>query len=84
VSLKLYIVSCEFVSTGNYASFREKLRTLEATEILQHQWALRSRFSAVELKNMLRQYLDERDGITVAEVGEERASRRARADLTRL
>lgn len=84
VSLKLYLVSCEFVTTGDYASFREKLRTMEATEVLAHQWALRTRYSAGELKEMLRQFLDERDRITVAEVGEERASRRAKADLKRL
>ncbi len=84
MSLKLYLVSCEFVTSGDYASFREKLRTLEATQILGHQWALRTRFSAAELKEMLRQFLDERDRITVVEAGEERASRRARTDLTRL
>jgi hypothetical protein len=84
VSLKLYLVSCEFVTGGDYASFREKLRTMEATQILAHQWALRTRFSAAELKDQLRQYLDEQDRITVAEVGEEKASRRAKADLTRL
>ena len=84
MSLKLYLVSCEFTSGGDYASFREKLRTLEATEVLGQQWALRSRFSAMELKEQLRQYLDERDRITVAEVGEEKASRRAKADLAKL
>jgi hypothetical protein len=84
VSLKLYLVSCEFITGGDYKSFREKLRTLEATEILAHQWALRSRFSALELKEQLRQYLDSSDRITVAEVGEEKASRRARADLAKL
>ena len=84
VSLKLYLVSCEFLTGGDYASFREKLRTLEATQILAQQWALRSRFSALELKEQLRQYLDETDRITVAEVGEERASRRAKADLAKL
>lgn len=57
---------------------------MEATEVLAHQWALRTRYSAGELKEMLRQFLDERDRITVAEVGEERASRRAKADLKRL
>ncbi len=84
MSLKLYLVSCEFLTGGDYASLREKLRTMEAIEVLAHQWALRSRFSASELKHQLRQYLDEGDRITVAEVGEERASRRAKADLTKL
>lgn len=84
MSLKLYLVSCEFTAGGDYASFREKLRTLEATQILGQQWALRSRFSAVELKDELRGYLDEGDRITVAEVGEEKASRRAKADLAKL
>jgi hypothetical protein len=84
VSLKLYLISCEFVTSGDYLSFREKLRTMEATEVLTHQWALRTRYSAAELKEMLRQYLDQRDRITVAEIGEERASRRAKADLKHL
>ena len=84
MSLKLYLISCEFVTNGDYASFREKLRTMEATEVLGHQWALRTRYSAAELREMFRQFLDERDRITVAEVGEERASRRAKADLKRL
>ena len=57
---------------------------MEATEVLKHQWALRTSFSARQLKEQLRQFLDERDGITVAEVGEEKASRRAKADLTKL
>lgn len=82
--MKLYLVSCEFVEGGDYASFKEKLRTLEATEVLGHQWALRTRYSALELKDILRQFLDERDRITVAEVGEERASRRACVDLKQL
>ena len=49
MSLKLYLISCEFVTNGDYASFREKLRTMEATEVLGHQWALRTRYSAAEI-----------------------------------
>ncbi len=84
MSLKLYLVTCEFLSGGDYASFRERMRTLDATEILNDQWALRSTQSAQQLKDVLKDMLDRRDRITVVEVGEERASRLAKADLTRV
>lgn len=84
MSLKLYLVSCDFATSGDYRSLREKLRTLDATEVLASQWALRSAHTARELKDILKQYLDDRDRITVTEVGEERASRRAKSDLSRL
>jgi hypothetical protein len=84
VSLKLYLVTCDLLHTGDYASFHSRMRTFEARQVLANQWALRSTHTAAELKNILRQFLDENDRIVVTEVGAERASRRALADLTRL
>ena len=49
--------------------------------MLDLQWALRAKESAAQLKEHLRGFVDPGDGITVVEVGEERASRRALADL---
>ena len=81
VSLKLYLVTCELREMGDYASFRERLRTLDAQQILTHQWALRSTYTAVQLKNLLRQYMAAADSIVIAEVGAEWASRRALRSL---
>ncbi len=84
MSLKLYLISCELYDAGDYRSFKERLRTLGATEVMSSQWAVRTAHTAADIKEMLRGFLAEKDRITVAEVGEERASRRAKADLTRL
>lgn len=84
MSLKLYLVSCELNDPGDYRSFRERLRTLGATEVMSSQWAVRSPHTALELKDMLRGFLAAADRITIAEVGEERASRRAKANLASL
>jgi hypothetical protein len=84
VSLKLYLVSCELLSEGDYASLKARLRTFEARQVLACQWALRSTHTAAELKEILRQFLQERDRIVVAEIGAERASRRALCNLAEL
>jgi hypothetical protein len=84
VSLKLYLVSCDLLQQGDYASFKSRLRTFEARQVLSTQWALHSTYTAAELKDILRQFLHERDRIVVAEVGAERASRRALSNLTEL
>jgi hypothetical protein len=84
VSLKLYLVSCDLLADGDYASFKARLRTFEARQVLANQWALHSTVTAAELKDILRQFLDVRDRIVVAEVGAERASRRALANLANL
>ena len=81
MSLKLYLVTCDLLDDGDYASFRERLRTMEARQVLDRQWAMRSTYSAGELKELFRQFIDERDRITVTEVGAEVASRPALADL---
>ena len=84
MSLKLYLVTCDLLQNGDYESFRSRLRTFEAAHVLGNQWALRSTHTAAQLKDILRQFLHETDRIVVAEVGAERASRRALTDLTRL
>jgi hypothetical protein len=84
VSLKLYLVTCDLLNGGDYASLKTRLRTFEARPVLANQWALRSSHTAAELKEILRQFLDEGDRIVVTEVGEERASRRALTNLAEL
>jgi hypothetical protein len=84
VSSKLYLVTCEFNETGDYRSLRERLRSLEARQVLPAQWALRSTYTAAQLKDLLRGFMGERDRIVVAEIGAERASRRALINLADL
>ena len=84
MSLKLYLVTCELLQPGDYASFRARLRTFESRQVLANQWALRSTHTAAQLKDILRQFLHEGDRIVVTEVGAERASRRALANLAEL
>jgi hypothetical protein len=84
VSLKLYLVSCDLLQEGDYDSLRSRLRTLEARQVLARQWALHSTHTAAELKEILRQFIHEGDRIVVAEVGAERASRRAMCNLAEL
>lgn len=84
VSLKLYLVSCDLLTAGDYASFKSRLRTFEARQVLVNQWALHSTHSAKELKEILRQFLDDGDRIVVTEVGAERSSRRALCNLAEM
>jgi hypothetical protein len=84
VSLRLYLVTCDLLREGDYSSFQARLRTFEARQVLANQWALRSTYTAAELKDILRRLLDDGDRIVVAEVGTERASRRALCNLTAL
>jgi hypothetical protein len=42
VSLRLYLVGCDLLAEGDYASFKQRLRTLDAVQVLSNQWALRS------------------------------------------
>jgi hypothetical protein len=81
MSLKLYLVTFNLLQTGDYRSLRERLRTMEARQILSDQWALRSVHGATELKDVLREFLHDGDRIVVAEVGTEWASRRALENL---
>ena len=84
VSLKLYLVTCDLLEAGDYESFKSRLRTFEARQVLGNQWALHSTHTAAQLKEILRQFLNERDRIVVTEVGAERASRRALCNLAEL
>jgi len=68
----------------DHGSPRERLRTLEAHPVLSQQWAARSTHSAAQVRDILRQFLGDQDRIVVAEVGEERTSRRALVDLARV
>ncbi len=81
MSLKLYLVSCDLLGPGDYASLQSRLRTLGARQVLKNQWALRSSHTAAQLKEVLRQFMDDRDRVVVTEVGGEWASRRALANL---
>ena len=84
MSLKLYLVTCELLNQGDYASFQARLRTFEARQVLANQWALSSTHSAAQIKEILRRFLDDGDRIVVTEVGAERASRRALCNLMEL
>jgi hypothetical protein len=84
VSLKLYLISCDLLEAGDYTSLKARLRTFEARQVLANQWALHSTHSAAQLKEILRQFLHEKDRIVVTEVGAERASRRALCNLAEL
>ncbi len=84
MSLKLYLVSCDLLNEGDYASLQSRLRTLDARQVLASQWALHSTHTAAGLKEILRQFLHDGDRIVVTEVGAERASRRAMCNLAEL
>ena len=84
MSLKLYLISFEFRTGKAHANVDSHLRQLDAQQLLQHQWAVRTSFSADQLKNRFRRFLADEDRVTVVEVGEEKASRRALADLRKL
>lgn len=84
VSLKLYVITCELLHPGDYRSFKERLRTLNAKQLLANQWAVRTQHTADELKELVRGFLADEDRVVVTEVGEERASRRALANIKKL
>jgi len=84
VSLKLYLITCNLIHEGDYASLRSRLRTFEARPVLENQWALHSTHTAAQLKDILKEFIHDGDRIVVAEVGAERASRRALSDLSGL
>ena len=46
MSLKLYLVSCDLLHDGDYASFKSRLSTFEAHQVLERQWALHSTHTA--------------------------------------
>jgi hypothetical protein len=79
--LKLYLVTCDLLDSGDYRSLKERLRAFEAKQTLSAQWALRSTHSAADLKNILRGFLGPQDRVVITEIGGEWASRRALANL---
>jgi hypothetical protein len=81
VSLRLYLVTLDLLQAAEYESLMARMRTLGARQLLGNQWALRSTYTAVELKHILKQFIDDHDRIVVTEVGAEWASRRALANL---
>lgn len=81
MSLKLYLVTCDLLEAGDYGSLKSRLRTLGGRRLLDRQWALRSTYTAAELKEILRQFVAENDRIVVTEVGAEWSSRHALANL---
>jgi hypothetical protein len=88
VSLKLYLISLDLQAgkslEAEYSDVCSHLRELRAEQVLQNQWALRSGFTAKQLRDRFRRFIIDTDRITVVEVGEERASRRAMADIKKL
>ena len=62
---------------GDYRSFQERLRTLDTRQLLCSQWALRTTYTASELKKILKASIHLGDRILVSEVGAEWTSRRA-------
>ena len=81
MSLKLYMVTCDLRQTDDYQSLRARLLALDARQLLNAQWALRSTYTATELRDLLRAFLHEGDRIVVTEVGHEWASRKAMSNL---
>lgn len=77
-------MSCDLLQTGDYESLKGRLRTLGAQQVLSAQWVLRSTYTAVQLKDVLRQFIADQDRILVVEVGQEWASRRAFVNLATL
>ena len=84
VSMKLYLISIECAGTHHHPNVDSHLRALNAEQVMDRQWAVRSSFTATQLKERFRRFLDDQDRIVVVEVGEEKASRRARADIRKL
>ena len=84
MSLKLYLVSCDLLQPGDYNSLKNRLVSLSARQVMANQWALRSTYTAAQLKNLLGEFLDAKDRILVTEVGQEWASRRAFLSLAGL
>jgi UDP-N-acetylmuramyl tripeptide synthase len=82
--MRLYVITLDLLQAAEYESLKTRLRTLGARQLLERQWAVRTTYSAVELKRILKDFIDERDRVVVTEVGSEWASRRALANLGEL
>jgi len=60
-----------------YESLMTRLTTMGAQQLLDRVWAVLMSESADEIKRTLRSFVDDKDRILVAEVGNDWASRRA-------
>src|SRR5262249_43232323 len=74
-------VTVELREAGDYASLKERLRTLTAAQVLANQWALRTTATSAELRDLLKGFVGRNDSVVVTEVGAERASRHAPGQL---
>ncbi len=81
---KLHIFVCQRLGRRSYAEFDEKLKELRAVPLMHSIWAVRTVFTATELKDVLRKLLDNQDRILVVEIRGDWASRRAENNLAEL
>lgn len=79
--MKLYIVTCDLLQTGDYASLQTRLKAIRGCQLLKSQWAFLANESATELKDLIRGFVDRNDRIVVVEAGADWASRHAFAKL---
>lgn len=78
---KLYIVTFDLLQPGDYASLQIRLKSIRGCQLLDCQWALLTKESAAELKELVRGFVDRNDRIVVVEAGVDWASRHAFAKL---
>jgi hypothetical protein len=78
---KLYVFVCQIFAHHSYPEFDQKLRDLEAVPLMLSIWATRTSLTATQLKDALRETVDENDRILVVEVSGGWASRRAENNL---
>jgi hypothetical protein len=79
--MKLYIVTCDLLQPGDYASLRTRVEAMKGCQLLESQWALLANESAAELKELFRRIVDRNDRIVVVEADKDWASRHAFAKL---
>ena len=81
---KLHVFVCQMFAHHSYPDFDQKLRELRAVPLMHSIWATRTMLTATELKDALRETLDDSDKILVVEVSAGWASRRAETNLGNL
>jgi hypothetical protein len=81
VSLKLYLVTCDLLQPCDYGSLKAKLQTLGARQVLDAQWALRTNYTAAQLKDTLRGSSTRGTGSWSPRSAGKSASRRARVSF---
>ena len=78
---KLHVFVCQLFAHHSYPDFDQKLRELRAVPLMHSIWAARTVLTAKELKDVLRETVDDTDKILVVEVSAGWASRRAENNL---